>query len=111
MITLDGRILQITQNNSGVISFDFTGPDGVSVDLYGYAITFMVKHKKTDPDTEAIISKTYTFVKGNTVTVELMPEDTQFPVDYYYWSILLKKDTYKNEALSGPFYIIEGVQD
>ena len=45
------------------------------------------------------------------MTVELMPEDTQFPVDYYYWSILLKKDTYKNEALSGPFYIIEGVQD
>ena len=111
MITLNGRIISITQHNSGTISFDFSGPDGVAIPLTDYIVTFMVKHKKSDDDSTAIIKKTYQDLEGNTCTVELLPEDTNKPVDFYYWSILLENNTYRNEALSGPFYIIEGVQD
>lgn len=111
MITLNGRIISITQHNSGTISFDFLGPDGVALPLLGYKVTFMVKHKKSDDDSTAIITKTYQNLQDNTCTVELLAEDTNKPVDFYYWSILLEKGLYRNEALSGPFYIIEGVQD
>ena len=111
MITLNGRTISITQHNSGTISFDFTDTDGVNVSLIGYKVTFMVKHKKSDDDSTAIITKTYQDIITNICTVQLLPEDTDHAVDFYYWSILLEKGTYRNEALSGAFYIIEGVHD
>lgn len=111
MIKLDGRIISITQDNSGTVSFEFVGPEGFVFNLADYTVTFMVKHSKKEPDAKAIILKTYDNVQGSVLNVELLPEDTKAPVDFYWWSIQLTSGSYKNEALSGPFYIIEGVQD
>lgn len=113
MILLDGRTIRIIQANYGAIAFDFYSPDNLPFDLSSYTVTFMVKQSKTDSDSDAVITKTFEENTGNTIEIELSPEDTNIPVNFYWWSICLtgKENLYKNEALSGRFYIIEGVQD
>lgn len=113
MIKLEGRIISINQNNSGTVSFTFCNTDRKKIDLNGYTTIFKVKHKKNEPDSAAIISKTYSDFPEQTYTVkvDLYEQDTAHPVDCYYWAVVLKKGSYVNEAASGPFYIIEGVID
>lgn len=111
MICLDGRCIRIIQGNSGTISFWFFAPDDSNLNLQDYTVTFMVKKKKTDTNADAIITKTFTNTNGHVIDVSLLPTDTDAEVGAYWWSIRLDKNTYVNEVLSGPFFILEGVQD
>ena len=111
MIKVDGRNIHITQANSGTLSFVFNGPDGGPLDLYDYDITFMVKQSKQDPDSEAFITKFYDEIEDYVLEVNLTKTDTAIPVGYYWWSIVLTNGDFKDEAISGQFYIIDGVQD
>lgn len=111
MIDIDGRSIRIIQHNSGEITFEFYGPDGNELLLTDYKVTFMVKHSKKDLDSEAIITRVFSQVDGSSITIGLTSQDTDHPVDAYWWSVKLENNTYVNEALSGPFFILEGVQD
>ena len=111
MIKVQGRVISVIQNNSGTLTFVFYDAENKSVELSDYTVTFMVKKSKTDADSKAIITKTYDDISGNALELSLLEEDTAAKVGYYWWSILLTSGTYKNEVISGQFYIIDGVQD
>lgn len=111
MIRADGRVIQITQGNTGTINFTFHDRNGDILDLYDYDITFMVKKRKVDPDSKAVITKFYDEIEEPSLAVELTTTDTAAPVGAYWWSIVLTNGEFKDEAVSGQFYIIEGVQD
>lgn len=116
MISLSGRSISIIQHNTGTIVFHFFDTDSEELKLDPYIVTFMVKQKKTDSDLDAIITKTLPYEDGNTVIVDLSVEDTANDVGPYWWSIKLTSENYAaesyvNEVMSGPFFILEGVQD
>lgn len=111
MIKVQGRVIGITQYNSGTLTFEFYNAAGEPCELGAYTVTFMVKKSKSDTNDKAVIFKEYTDLSGQVLNVNLIPSDTTIDVGYYWWSIQLESGTYKNEVISGQFYIIDGVQD
>lgn len=111
MISIDGRAIRIIKANSGDITFVFYNADNEALDLSEYTVTFVVKQKKDTPDTTTIIERTFSGISGSQVTVSLVDNDTNNDVGAYWWSVKLSNGDYKNEVLSGPFFIISGVQE
>lgn len=117
MILLDRRKILINQANSGTIHFELFIDDETYEEIADLTVSFMVKKSKKDPDDKAFIKKSFVIEKAMLdpilqIDIDLTPQDTSIPVDFYYWSIMLTSgSSYKNEVVSGNFDIIEGVQD
>jgi hypothetical protein len=111
MISISGRAIRIIQNNTGSITFQFFDVEGKELNLVDYVVTFMIKRKKVDSDEDAIVTASFENIDDYKVTVDLSDKDTSADVGPYWWSVKLTGDNYENEALSGPFFILEGVQD
>lgn len=117
MIILDGRKILINQANSGTINFELLLDDETYAVIEDLTVSFMVKKSKKYTDDKAVIKKSFVIEKSVLdpilqIEIDLTPQDTSIPVGFYYWSIMLSSgSSYKNEVISGPFDIIEGVQD
>ncbi len=107
MMNVDGQKIEITKGDTGVFTITFTGEDAPED-----GCIVEVTLKKTKSSDEAIWEKKLT-VMNSTVSVTLLPMDTNLPFGQYWWDarIIFRDGSIYTPMLPASFKVLEVIGD
>lgn len=105
--------MQVIRRDDVAFEITFKDSDGVAIDITGATVFFTVKKRITDPDSEAVISKTITSFTDPTnglATLQLSNTDTDITPGKYVFDIQLKTvDNKIASSSSANFFVNQDV--
>lgn len=107
MMNVDGQKIEITKGDTGAFTITFTGEDAPED-----GCIVEVTLKKTKSIDEAIWEKKLT-VMNSTVSVTLLPMDTNLPFGQYWWDarIIFRDGSIYTPMLPASFKVLEVIGD
>lgn len=87
------RLINIKKGDTETVIFTVTDDVGAAINLTGATVYFTVKKKIDDPDSKAIIQKSWTShttPAGGITTLILSKDDTYKQVGTYLWDFQIK---------------------
>lgn len=107
MMNVDGQKIEITKGDTGAFTITFTGEDAPED-----GCIVEVTLKKTKSSEEAIWEKKLTVI-SSTVSVTLLPMDTNLPFGQYWWDarIIFRDGSIYTPMLPASFKVLEVIGD
>lgn len=107
MMNVDGQKIEITKGDTGAFTITFTGEDAPED-----GCIVEVTLKKTKSSEKAIWEKKLTVI-SSTVSVTLLPMDTNLPFGQYWWDarIIFRDGSIYTPMLPASFKVLEVIGD
>lgn len=110
--TCYNQLPPIYKGDDATIKLAVVHNDGTKMNFNGKTVTFIVKKLKTQEDTDAVITKTYTpEIDKEELDIELTDTETNIEPGTYWWGVRVEYDNYQTtegegqvEIVQGPFY-------
>lgn len=107
--TCVNKLPPIYKGDDATIKFSVEQTDGSYMNFNGKTIKFIMKKDKSDADSEAVITKTYTPETDiKEATIELTDTETNITPGTYWWGIRVSYDNYQTTEGEGQVDIIQG---
>ena len=103
------KLPPIYKGDDATIKLFVEHTDGSYMNFNGKTIKFIVKKDKTEADTDAVISKTYTPTIDKTeLDIELTDTETNIEPGTYWWGVRIEYDNYQTTEGEGQVDIVQG---
>lgn len=107
--TCSNQIPPIYKGDDVSLDLSIMQPDGSYMDFNGKTVKFIIKKKKTDEDTDAIILKEYNPDEESTeLVISLTSTETNVTPGTYWYGIRVIVDGYQTTEGEGQVDIVQG---